>query len=1136
MKRITLVLVALLIGTLLIGQYVPKDVYWKEDFSSVAEWNLPNGWSGNSFVQNGFGKNNTPALIMQLENWQTRIAVTPPIDIKADSRFKMSFLWVAYFGSPLHFDTNFLEIRVLPAAGPGVLGVIHRVDDSNFTPTMDWTDVSASLHEYAGQRVRIELRLVQHSQEIWQAFMQIDQVEIYTPASHELEVRTISTPPLVVDGIPTETQITIFNAGFEMATSGSYRVRIMEYIEGGEDKQLGMINGTTIPTLAVRQSTVPWVPNTEGPMTIYGIIDYIDEELKSVVIESDKTINIEVLALPQRSDVTYAGDPRSVAQHYAVPFNFNSSQAINQMIFLHDEIGEYGTITHLSFRYTGVGFWSFMGTTSKDVPLEIYMITTDKERFPYTTTFPEEGFIEISINSWFDFMEAELVFEGSIDIGRPGFYDIVIELDAPFAYTEDNLAVLIRLKNGLWGVSQMWRVTNHHAPWPDYPEWPDFNFRSVWYSNEYQTPIDISIVHNLPTGHGVQAIPNTFFGFYDGGMGGIAGNVKSDSDKNLANAIVRIEGTNRRAITNAQGNYVFPRIREGDFTLTASTRGYFDKTDDNVKITENNVTTVNFVMEEKPHVVVTGRVIASDTGQGLMGADVFLTGYVDYATESGSNGVFSIPNVYTGYPYTLRIIYSGYHSIVEEYTITESNKDLGEFTLQERAFPPVGLTAVQSSDGTHVNLSWGSPQESGRWISHNVDFDFGLYSIGVPTGQSYFVGHRFTEEQMDAMRVFGATLNMFSFFYYSTDGVVNPNAKFTIRVYSGGGGGNLAVQTNTYDPGNLVHTQEITSVRPNQWTDVFLNEYVPLPLVGDLIVGIWIENEPGYVIGCDYGPANNTFGNIVHWRAGSTDIWTTLRVTDPGDLSDVNIMIRAWVDGVPVSPFQNATRKTLPQVFTPKNNTSIVCSLPSIFSAQRVNKSNIVPNNYTSPNYTIRTTDSETATRAFLHYNLYIVDVEEIEDRDAWHAVVLNHTATSHVDNDWDQLPIGRYRYIVESVYTNDNLSHPTYSMWIEKVVSEDDITITPVHTALKTNYPNPFNPITKISFDLSKDSNVQINVYNIRGQRVKTLTDAFHKAGSHSVIWNGTDNANRAVGSGVYFYKMTADDFNDTRKMILLK
>lgn len=93
-----------------------------------------------------------------------------------------------------------------------------------------------------------------------------------------------------------------------------------------------------------------------------------------------------------------------------------------------------------------------------------------------------------------------------------------------------------------------------------------------------------------------------------------------------------------------------------------------------------------------------------------------------------------------------------------------------------------------------------------------------------------------------------------------------------------------------------------------------------------------------------------------------------------------------------------------------------------------------------------------------------------------------------------------------------------------------------PASYRLDQNYPNPFNPETNIRFALPTASNVRLVVYNILGQNVRTLIDEPMVAGEHAMIWDGKSDADRALASGVYFYRLEAGSFQSMRKMILLK
>jgi hypothetical protein len=93
-----------------------------------------------------------------------------------------------------------------------------------------------------------------------------------------------------------------------------------------------------------------------------------------------------------------------------------------------------------------------------------------------------------------------------------------------------------------------------------------------------------------------------------------------------------------------------------------------------------------------------------------------------------------------------------------------------------------------------------------------------------------------------------------------------------------------------------------------------------------------------------------------------------------------------------------------------------------------------------------------------------------------------------------------------------------------------------PEQFKLLPNYPNPFNPSTTILFQLPVPSRVALRVYNVQGNLVKTLIDQMQTAGVHSVVWNGTNNQEQRVASGIYVYRLQASAFCQVGKMILVQ
>lgn len=112
----------------------------------------------------------------------------------------------------------------------------------------------------------------------------------------------------------------------------------------------------------------------------------------------------------------------------------------------------------------------------------------------------------------------------------------------------------------------------------------------------------------------------------------------------------------------------------------------------------------------------------------------------------------------------------------------------------------------------------------------------------------------------------------------------------------------------------------------------------------------------------------------------------------------------------------------------------------------------------------------------------------------------------------------------ITSRYSND--FRPTY---------ESDMVVSFNHRLIG-NYPNPFNPSTTIAFELKSNSLVDISVFNVKGQKVKTLVNQEMSSGNHTVNWNGTDENSNEVSSGVYYYRMSTPDFVQIKRAILVK
>jgi len=95
---------------------------------------------------------------------------------------------------------------------------------------------------------------------------------------------------------------------------------------------------------------------------------------------------------------------------------------------------------------------------------------------------------------------------------------------------------------------------------------------------------------------------------------------------------------------------------------------------------------------------------------------------------------------------------------------------------------------------------------------------------------------------------------------------------------------------------------------------------------------------------------------------------------------------------------------------------------------------------------------------------------------------------------------------------------------------------VLPTGYSLEQNYPNPFNPSTVIRYRVPVTSRAKIEVFNVLGASVAVIFNGLAAAGEHEIVWDGRDDAGMPTASGVYFYRLTADNYTETRKMMLLK
>ncbi|MCK4404211.1 MAG: T9SS type A sorting domain-containing protein, partial [candidate division Zixibacteria bacterium] len=155
-------------------------------------------------------------------------------------------------------------------------------------------------------------------------------------------------------------------------------------------------------------------------------------------------------------------------------------------------------------------------------------------------------------------------------------------------------------------------------------------------------------------------------------------------------------------------------------------------------------------------------------------------------------------------------------------------------------------------------------------------------------------------------------------------------------------------------------------------------------------------------------------------------------------------------------------------------------------------------------------------------------------DGSDWQIEVVDNTVCC----DWTSLAIDDSGYCHIAYYDGGDSTNLKYAKRIPTTTGVEETAdhSIPRVFSLAQNYPNPFNPTTSIQYVLLREGFVQLQIYNIAGQLVRTLVSRKERAGTHTVSWNGKDNDGKSVSSGIYFYRLETDRFKSAKKMLLLK
>ena len=846
-----------------------------------------------------------------------------------------------------------------------------------------------------------------------------------------------------------------------------------------------------------------------------------------------------------------------------IPFDFRYTTSLFETIYTIDELSNFvGMIA-------GVKFYNQFSSNLTDMPIEIWLGST-------TQTSLQDG--------WIPSTDLTQVYDGVMDF--PSGENIInITFPEPYLHLDGGNLVMMTfspMDGGYYSSS-------------DY-----FKTQTVGSNRSREVRSDGTACDPAnPTGGTVNGVfPKTTFAVIPDGVGHITGTVQGADANPLPGVQVYVDVRAYTTVTDALGQFTIPNLWPNDYAVTLSRHGYVSQTI-NITLDEDETEVMNVTMDLMAQVAVTGTILASDTGSGIAGANINLVGYENYSGSSTGNGSFTIPTVFANHSYDYTISAAGYTSTSGTIDVAAVNYGMGNITLNEIAYAPNTVEAELNAAFNAANLSWNAPDPNAIEVTEGFEaiaFPPADWSqIITNTGAANPVGVLPTWCSFGTVNISGTgniaptegvkqaglwwdythqdewlltpSFNCppdahLTFDSYATLGSIN-NDHYYVKVSSDGGntwtvlwdataqaaGENhyaypisvdLAVYAGT-EVKLAFHAEDPPS-DDGLWYEWFIdNVYIgnfveTIRFAGSELTGsrlissgsnIGSGNTPqrlaraqglqsGYNSGRSHsGPArsiNRTLEGYKIWRlpAGQENneaMWTSL--TDE-TITALSYEDQGWAT-IPNGTYKWAIKAlyTADVMSAPAFSNSLVKEIVNGNIVGFVRKSNgqgIGGASITAEGGYSTTANVTGAYSLSLPAGIYSVT--------ATHA---GYDTLTQVD-------------IAVSPNQNTTLNFTMIP------VSNADELVPVTATALRGNYPNPFNPTTTISYDLKDAASVRLNVYNVKGQLVRSLVNSDQASGRYRVVFNACDDKGNPLSSGIYLYRLTAGRYNSTRKMMLME
>ena len=551
--------------------------------------------------------------------------------------------------------------------------LVKQLSGSNLSG--GWKKLSVYLDDYVGNDVYLAFKYMGDDADAWW----IDNVTVKL-AGIDGGITGFSGPDAPIAGEPFFYRVTIKNEGNQLLTG--YRVKLID------DKNNVLATEEIVPDIAPNTTShvnVRWVAPTTGVYFLRAVLD-IPGDVHPV---NDISSVLERNMLPN-SNLFEGLIGTQINISPVAPIVFADRHSRSQSVYLaHEILGRAGEIIQLHY------FNNFTVEVGYK-PIQIWMANTNVA----------------SLNTWLPESEFTLVFDGEVffPIGKE---TITIPLNIPYEYTGNNLVVMVNrpMDNKIFSGNETFYSTltpevgnktrTYNSPTEEF-NWTQQGITYNWHPN---TGLSIAL-DDL------------------GSMIGSVSGTVTDGTNPVEGVRIEFEGTNLNRKTDNAGDYNLNIVLPNTYKIKASKFGYSDVTA-SVTVTAGNHSTVDLILPPLPKYSVSGKVTGNDAPEGLQDVTLTLTGHSNHKVVTDATGNYSIPDVYGGFTYDIKVERSGYQTYIS--TIEVNANATHNIELIEGIFPVINPVANLVNNAAVV--SWEEPREI---ISFRYDND-------ICTGQLGFV-------------------------------------------------------------------------------------------------------------------------------------------------------------------------------------------------------------------------------------------------------------------------------------------------------------------------------------------------------------------------------------------------------------